>query len=79
MTTARGGRPKTPTGHRDDALLAIFDFVGEIAELRQQEQDHYRARRARIDALEAKVVESARSWRTGELIDEMIAERAGAA
>ena len=54
--------------------MAIFDFVGEIAALRNQEQEHYRARRARIDALEARVVESARSWRVGELTDEMVAE-----
>ena len=65
---------KTGKGHRDDALLAIFDFFGEIAELRQQEQDHYRLRRARIDALEAKVRESAQSWRVGELTDAMVDE-----
>lgn len=67
----RTGRPKTGAGHRDDAMLANLDFLGEIAGLRAMRQDHYRKERAALDAMEAKVIESSRSWRFGELVDDM--------
>lgn len=74
-----GGRPKTGVGHRDDAMMALTGFIGLIAEMRQTKQTHfrvvqeqYRADRALLDDMQAKVVESAQSWRYGELVDEML-------
>lgn len=71
MPENKGGRPKTGSGHRDDAMLSNLDFLGEIAAYRREMQAHYRSERDRLDAMEARVIESSRSWRYGELVDEM--------
>lgn len=68
---AQTGRPKTGPGHRDDAMLAVLDFIGLIAAHRAMMQRHYREERDSLEAMEAKVIESSRSWRFGELVDEM--------
>lgn len=65
------GRPKTGTGHRDDAMLAVLDHLGKIGQYRRLEQAQYRERRDLLEALEADIIESSRSWRLGELVDEM--------
>lgn len=66
------GRPKTGPGLRDDAMLAVLDFIGLIAAHRQLIQSHYREEGDSLEALEAKIIESSRSWRLGELVDEMM-------
>ena len=78
----RTGRPKTGPGHRDDAMMAITEFIGLLAEMRKLKQEHfrvvqkqYREDRALLDDMQERVVESAQSWRYGELVDDMMTER----
>lgn len=37
------GRPKSPTGHRDDAMLEFLEFSELVAEFTRLQQSHHRA------------------------------------
>lgn len=71
------GRPKTGTGHRDDAMLGILEFEGRIDSLIVLEQQHYRERRDLLTAMKGDVRDAALSWRYGEIADALNPETAG--
>lgn len=71
---ARTGRPKTGAGHRDDAMLDMIDFRGQLDALNKMRQTHYRDERDAITALDELVRDAMLSWRYGELQDQITAE-----
>ena len=46
------GRPKTGTGHRDDALLDMLELRGELTAFVRLLQEHYRVERDAITAMD---------------------------
>jgi hypothetical protein len=75
MTTAKGGRPKSPAGHRDDAVLDMLEFEGRVDALVTLAQQHYREQRDLLTAMKEDCRNAALSWRYGEISEAMIAER----
>ena len=39
------GRPKSPSGHRDDAMMEFLEFSGLVADLTRLHQKHHREER----------------------------------
>lgn len=74
--TNRGGRPKTPAGHRDDAMLSFLEFEGRVDQLIRLEQQHYRERRDLLTAMKDDCRNAALSWRYGEIVEDIVAEKA---
>lgn len=85
MPTTKRGRPKTEVGHKDDAMLAILDFLGGMDSLDELESEHhrienekrlehYRVRRECRRNLKRALRMSAAHWRDGELVRQIIEE-----
>lgn len=70
----RTGRPKTGAGHRDDAMLDMIEFRGQLDALNRMKQEHYRKERDAISALDELVRDATLSWRYGEIQDQITAE-----
>lgn len=70
---ATGGRPKTPQGHYDDAMLEILEMRGAFAAFVKLLQKHYREERDALSEIDESLRSGALSLRYSEIQERMLA------
>lgn len=70
------GRPKTPMGHHDDAMLEIMEFRGMFAEFMKVLRADYCKERDMLAAIDERLRNGALSLRYSEIMGKMIADAA---
>lgn len=73
---ATGGRPKTPQGHIEDAILFLLDARNQVAGHIRMLQEHYRTERDSLVELDQYLQQATLSTRYSELQQDL---QAGAA
>lgn len=68
---ATGGRPKTPQGHIEDAILFLVDARNYVAEAVNLRQKHYREERDLLTRLDESLRNATLSTRYSELQEDM--------
>jgi hypothetical protein len=63
------GRPKTASGHRDDAMLEFLEFQGLVNTQIEMEQRHYRERRDHLNQMAERLRQGALSLAYADVVE----------